>query len=149
MLPRGVGGGDGGGSHPSVASTYSRTGPGSVEPSRSPRTRVRVGFARVPVAATYHSGPPADSPSRRDSSSTVVVSQALIVRSEAVAPSVEPHAANVNMTVRGPVWRASSIRPDHFGTPSRQIRIPYMATDRAGRQNERPGSTVAENEHSP
>jgi hypothetical protein len=39
--------------------------------------------------------------------------------------------------------------PDHIGTPSLQTRMPDMAHDNAGRQNERRGSTVAENEQSP
>jgi len=39
--------------------------------------------------------------------------------------------------------------PDHIGTPSRQTRIPDIAHDNAGRQNDLRGSTVAENDASP
>src|SRR5690349_17749577 len=60
-----------------------------------------------------------------------------------------PHSFAVNENERGPSGRSSVTQPCHTGMPSRAMRMPDMGSAIEGRQNDRPGSTVAENVATP
>ena len=59
----------------------------------------------------------------------------------------DPHIVEELIPARG--LQFSMPLNDHTGTPSRAMRMPDLTGAMDGRQNDRPGSTVAENVHSP